>query len=265
MKLLVAVSVSALLAATADAPNLLLSSSSASYGHLQKALLDAADAMPEADYSFRSSPDVRTFGGMLLRIASTQFLLCGTAFDGKPVMKSFTAAKTKADIVAALQESFRFCDGVYQKLTDTDAAAAVSFRGQPRTRLSILDLNIAFGFELYGNIAMYMRLRSIQPWSEDLAPFVPPPDDAPPAPEIKGVVPSAGLVPNQETAITIARAVLVPIYGRAAIAREEPLRARLKSGVWTVAGVLPPDSVGGTAVVKIAKSDGQILSVMHTM
>ena len=155
-------------ASAADAPNPLLASSSAFYGQMKDVVLRSADKMPEADYSFRPTPEVRTYGGVLAHIADAQFLLCGIATDGKMVFKGYEkTAKTKAEIVAALKEGFAACDALYQKLTDADAATTVSWFGQQRTKLSILDFNIAHGYEHYGNLVTYMRIKGIVPPSSE--------------------------------------------------------------------------------------------------
>jgi hypothetical protein len=75
--------------------------------------------------------------------------------------------------------------------------------------------------------------------------------------------PADGFVPNAQTAIAIARAILVPIYGREQIEIEEPLSAKLEGEVWTVRGHLPPHLLGGVAEVEISKHDGRILHVFH--
>jgi hypothetical protein len=75
--------------------------------------------------------------------------------------------------------------------------------------------------------------------------------------------PKNGFVPDQATAIRIAEAVLVPIYGEKNIQSERPFKATLKNGVWTVTGTLPPQSLGGTAIVRLSKADGRILLVTH--
>jgi hypothetical protein len=49
-------------------------------------------------------------------------------------------------------------------------------------------------------------------------------------------VPKEGFVPNEKTAIRIAKAVLGPIYGEDQIAKERPFAATLKGGVWTIEG-----------------------------
>lgn len=77
------------------------------------------------------------------------------------------------------------------------------------------------------------------------------------------VKPKAALVPNEATAISIAVAVLEPIYGSENIKRQRPLHAKLENGTWHVQGTLPPNSLGGVAEVWIARDDGRILRVTH--
>jgi NTF2 fold immunity protein of polymorphic toxin system component len=58
----------------------------------------------------------------------------------------------------------------------------------------------------------------------------------------------------------------VPVYGATQIASERPFKAVLQGSVWTVAGTLhcgAPACVGGTAEVKISKTSGQILYMIH--
>jgi hypothetical protein len=82
-------------------------------------------------------------------------------------------------------------------------------------------------------------------------------------PAVKGYLPPTGFVPDSATAVRIAVAVWIPIYGASQIRSEQPYVARLKDNVWTVTGTLPRGMVGGTAEVRIAKSDGRILFVLH--
>ena len=80
-------------------------------------------------------------------------------------------------------------------------------------------------------------------------------------------VPDSGFVPNAGTAIRIAEAVWIPIYGEVQIEKERPFTATLKNGVWTVTGSLhaAPGLVvkGGVALAEIARRDGRILRVSH--
>ena len=76
-------------------------------------------------------------------------------------------------------------------------------------------------------------------------------------------MPPGGYVPDETTAITIAKAVWIPIYGRDEIESQAPFVATLKDGAWHVRGTLPEGYLGGTAEAVISKRDGQILRVIH--
>jgi hypothetical protein len=75
--------------------------------------------------------------------------------------------------------------------------------------------------------------------------------------------PKNGFVPNQETAIRIAEAIWIPIYGAEEIDHERPFVASLRNGVWFVRGSLPKGHNGGVAEIEIAKDDGRIIRVSH--
>jgi hypothetical protein len=77
------------------------------------------------------------------------------------------------------------------------------------------------------------------------------------------VIPVDGFVPDKATAMKIAEAVWVPIYGQKVINSEKPFKAQLKDGVWMVEGTLPTGDEGGVALAEIAKSDGRIIRVTH--
>lgn len=77
-------------------------------------------------------------------------------------------------------------------------------------------------------------------------------------------VPRDGYVPDSQTAARIAEAVLLPVYGKALISKQLPLIARLEGTVWIVEGRLPKGAtLGGVAMVKLAKANGAILHMSH--
>lgn len=75
--------------------------------------------------------------------------------------------------------------------------------------------------------------------------------------------PITNLVPDEKTAVAIAIAVLIPIYGRRQIAQEMPFRAKLNGDVWRVEGSLPWGYVGGVAEIEISKEDARVISIIH--
>jgi hypothetical protein len=82
----------------------------------------------------------------------------------------------------------------------------------------------------------------------------------------KTVFPAAGIIPDAETAKSIALAVAIPIWGKDKVASELPLRAGLKGNVWTVIGNphLHEGETGGELIIQLDKRTGAVLSFLHT-
>lgn len=76
--------------------------------------------------------------------------------------------------------------------------------------------------------------------------------------------PKDGCVPNSETAVKIAEAVLVGIHGKRILKSERPFIAELKDSIWVVHGTLGRGKMGGVTYVEIQKLDGKILNVYGT-
>jgi len=83
--------------------------------------------------------------------------------------------------------------------------------------------------------------------------------------EEKGYIPPDGFVPDKETAIKIAEAVWLPIYGRK-VTRQKPYRVKLiDERIWLVKGsVRGFFTLGGEAYIEIDKYTGEILKVTHS-
>jgi hypothetical protein len=84
--------------------------------------------------------------------------------------------------------------------------------------------------------------------------------------QVKGkrsYLPPEGMVPDKETAVKIAEAVLTPIYGSKMVEREKPFRVELVKGVWIVDGALHPGP-GGNLHIEISRKDGRIMRVIGT-
>jgi uncharacterized damage-inducible protein DinB len=136
------------------------------YEQRKSALLAEADRMPEADYAFKATPEVGTFGSRVAHVADAQTLIC-SAVKGDH-KKPATAGKTsKADIMAALQASFDYCDSAYSSLTDATATQTVTVFGRPQTKLSALWGNLVHDDEMYGYMAVYLRLKGLVPPTSD--------------------------------------------------------------------------------------------------
>jgi hypothetical protein len=139
------------------------------YAQRKSALLAEADRMPDADYSFKATPEVGTFGSRVAHVADAQMMIC-SAVKGE-TKKADTAGKTsKADIIGALKASFDYCDGAYDSLTDATATQMVKIFGQPQTKLSALWGNLGHDAEMYGYMSVYLRLKGLVPPTSERRP-----------------------------------------------------------------------------------------------
>jgi len=138
------------------------------YQSVRDYVIRAADKMPASLYSFRPTPDVRTFAQQIAHIADDQYNLCAPA-KGETRKAAYTAIEdsrsTKAELVLALKEAFEYCDGAYDGLTD--ASGAQPSLGRPRNRFSMLNWNLWHTWEHYGNIVVYLRMNGLVPPSSE--------------------------------------------------------------------------------------------------
>jgi uncharacterized damage-inducible protein DinB len=145
------------------------------YGVIKGYITRAAAKMPEENYSFKPTPDVRSFGQLVGHIADANYGFCAAAAGEKPPEGGFepgavSIEKTKtskADLEKALAESFVYCDKVHGAMTDSAGAAMVKFMTGDMPKLSILEFNTHHDFEHYGNIVTYMRLKGLVPPSSE--------------------------------------------------------------------------------------------------
>src|SRR5277367_3601215 len=76
-------------------------------------ILKSADKMPEANYSFKPSPEVRNFGAILGHLADDQHFFCSAAKGEKKDTKIEKKVTSKTALVAELKKAFAYCDGAY--------------------------------------------------------------------------------------------------------------------------------------------------------
>ena len=138
------------------------------YTIIKTNLLKMAQKMPAEDYLFQPTPEVETFARRVAHIAGANLRTC-SGLKGETRPLSISSKTAKADLIAALQESFAYCDGVVNSLTDATAVEMVSGRigsppvTEPRTRLSTLWNVVRHSNELYGYMSVYLRLKGVVP------------------------------------------------------------------------------------------------------
>ncbi len=132
----------------------------------------AAEKMPEADYSFKpgSTAEARTFAQVIDHITQAQFGGC-SALKGSPnPMQGRNLEqelKTKAEVTKALADSFAICDDLFAQVTDANAIEMVKQGMNEVTRAAALFGVLVHGNEMYGTAAVYLRSKNIVPPSTE--------------------------------------------------------------------------------------------------
>ena len=138
------------------------------YQSVKGNVIKSAEKMPEDQYGFQPTPEVRTFAAMLGHIADAQYLFCSAVKgEQRPDVKVEQTKKTKAELAAALNTAFAYCDPVYDSMTDAQGADIAKFFGRERSKLGLLALNNGHNFEHYGNLVTYLRMKGLVPPSSE--------------------------------------------------------------------------------------------------
>src|SRR6202453_3566838 len=136
----------------------------------------AAEKMPEQNYSFKPTPEVRSFGQLVGHVADASYMFCSQASGEADPMKNIEKTKTsKADLVAAIKDAVAYCNQTFNSMTDAKGSQMVKLFNFDLAKLTLLSLNTAHTDEHYGNMVTYLRLKGI----------VPPTSENPPGPAPK--------------------------------------------------------------------------------
>jgi len=135
------------------------------YNGIQRDLLNAAELMPEGDYAFKPTPETRPFGQLIAHVALSQFEAC-SFLQGGPSPKAAEKEETprsKVVLIALLKESTAFCNPLVNAMTDESMVQLMKVGPNEGARgLAVIGLSV-HGNEVYGTIAVYLRLKGIVP------------------------------------------------------------------------------------------------------
>lgn len=158
----------ATLAALAQAPPpaTVASALKANYTRIKTNFQKAAEKMPESEYGFAPAKGIETFGQRVAHIADAQLGVC-TAMMGERKAGKAKSMTAKADLVAALTESFAACDKAMETLTDANAMELVAGGRGQQPRVVALYSVVVHANEVYGAMGVYMRVKNIVPPSSE--------------------------------------------------------------------------------------------------
>jgi uncharacterized damage-inducible protein DinB len=144
------------------APNPLTTTLSIFRKNMQDKIMNSADEMPDAKYSYRPTKEVRSFAEILIHVADISYTLCSNA-KGEAPPGSAAARGSKAEIKAYLKGSFDYCDGVYSGFTDVHLNDPANFFGVKTNEMFILTQVGNHDALHYGNLVTYLRINGLEP------------------------------------------------------------------------------------------------------
>jgi hypothetical protein len=155
-----------------DIPKSIAESVSGTLQFTEGNFLALAEAMPEDKYSYIPTTgkfdDARSFGEQVKHVACAQFAFFNE-FEGKKPPDDcekggHDPAKTKAELIKYLRDSFDYSNGVLATLTANNALDRVEGRyAGPSTKLGISVVAVWHITDHYGQLVEYLRLNGIVP------------------------------------------------------------------------------------------------------
>ncbi len=142
----------------------------AMHATIRRNLAEATGPMTDAEFAFRPTPDVRSFGQLVGHVVNVNYFFCSQAAgERSPATGNYETTTDRAALVRALQDSLAYCDRIYAATTDENFNQPVLLPPQagtsapPTIRGAVLMFNVAHNNEHYGNLVVYMRLRGRTP------------------------------------------------------------------------------------------------------
>jgi hypothetical protein len=139
-----------------------------SWTNIRDLLTRMAEKMPAEEYRFKPTPEMQDFGQRMGHAVTFAMRGCAQAMGSQNAVK-LSAAPTKEEVVAAMKQASAECDKTFQGLTDANLATMIAAgRGGQRPKMAVLQGTVLeHSQEMYGYMAVYLRLKGIVPPSSD--------------------------------------------------------------------------------------------------
>lgn len=144
----------------------------------QQKMIALANAIPESAYNWRPSAGTRSVSEVFVHIASENYQIpvfmgapapadVGITADFASVDKWTGKARTKAQVVADLEASFKHAHSALHVITDDNLQEKIKLFGQDFTRMNASMLFVTHIHEHLGQMIAYARANNIvPPWSK---------------------------------------------------------------------------------------------------
>jgi uncharacterized damage-inducible protein DinB len=136
---------------------------------LKPVMMAIADAMPEGKFTYKSTPAQRDYGQQIMHVATGNMTYL-RFLGGTAAAPAFNRnATSKAEILQALAASFDFGEALIREQTDQSILQIVQtnqFLG-PSTKARVIYFLIGHTWDIYGQMAVYLRLNGVVPPRSD--------------------------------------------------------------------------------------------------
>lgn len=136
-----------------------------------KNIVAAAEAMPAEKYGFKPTPEMNSFGHLMMHIVQSNNLLCSKISGAAAPDAKLADTDGKDKLVAGLKASFEFCTTALANVDDSKLGESMMlFGNRPASRAAAL-IALSDGWnDHYGAEAIYLRLNGILPPTAQPAP-----------------------------------------------------------------------------------------------
>jgi hypothetical protein len=136
-----------------------------------KNIVAAAESMPADKYGFKPTPEMNSFGHLMIHIVQSNNTLCSKISGTTAPEAKLAETDGKEKLVAALKSSFEFCTTALANVDDSKLGESmVLFGNRPSSRAAAL-IGLSDGWsDHYGAQAIYLRLNGILPPTAQPAP-----------------------------------------------------------------------------------------------
>lgn len=131
------------------------------FGALRQLSVEVAQAMPAEKYGFKPHPESMTFGELISHIAATNYQFCAGLKDTD--LPSLPSPAEKTAVVKFLSDSFEYCSGIIQNLTEAELSAP---HDSPDGRMPGREILLAMFIHVAhhrGQVEIYLRDNGIKP------------------------------------------------------------------------------------------------------
>jgi uncharacterized damage-inducible protein DinB len=130
----------------------------------EKNMVAAADLMPAEKYNFKPTPEMNSFGHVVMHIAQSNYFLCAKISGQAAPDVKLADTDGKDKLVAGLKASFEFCSTALAGVDDSKLSDPVTLFGNRQTsRAGALITLSDDWYDHYGAQAIYLRLNGILP------------------------------------------------------------------------------------------------------